>query len=341
MKRAAAATIARAEVPQVVRVVVASAVAWQLCEVLGADEPPIYGVLVPLVAMRDEPFSTFNVSLARLAGVVVGVLIGVAVLDLRRPDVVAVSALLGVALLVGMAMRIGGTLNTQVAVSALLVFATGNPSGYAWHRLWETAVGALVTVVLSPLLFPANAYTDVRSRLGQIGHDLERVLVALAHRIGGDASAEVSAVDAVAARAAQLEADVAKARRAMRVNPIQRRHLPALVALQPRVTVASAVATQVQAFAGEVVDLAGHDHGGDLQRQRQPITAIAEPLGAAIHGAIEGVPDAVDLQRAHAAFDADRARNTATVDVVLRHPLRRMLTVLDDATSPGGASMRG
>lgn len=341
MNRAAAATIARAELPQVARVVVASAVAWQLCEVLGADEPPIYGVLVPLVALRDEPFSTFNVSLARLAGVVVGVIIGVAVLDLRRPDVVAVSALLGVALLAGMALRIGGNLNTQVAISALLVFATGNPSGYAWHRLWETAVGAVVTVVLSPLLFPTNAYSSVRSRLSQTGRDLGRVLVALAGRIGGDASAEVSAVDAVAAGAAQLEADFVKARRVMRFNPIQRRHLPALVALQPRIAVASAVAVQVQAFAGDVVDLAGHDHGRDLNRQREPVTAIAGPLGAAIHGAIEGTHYAVDLQRAHAAFEVDRARNTGAIDVVLRHPLRRMLTVLDDASSPGGASMAG
>src|SRR5271170_6689832 len=62
----------RVEVPQAVRVVIAAGVSWQLCMwILNGPHghPPVYAAVVPLVAMRDHPYSAFNVSLDRLVGV--------------------------------------------------------------------------------------------------------------------------------------------------------------------------------------------------------------------------------------------------------------------------------
>jgi uncharacterized membrane protein YccC len=144
---------------------VASVVAWQLCIWLGAQQPPIFAVIVPLVALRDAPYSALNVSMVRLIGVVGGVLIGIAVLHVIRPSALAVGLVLAIALPFGMLLRVGGAFNVQVAVSALLVFASPDPDAYAAARLWETAVGAAVTVILAALLFPPNPYrTFVASR---------------------------------------------------------------------------------------------------------------------------------------------------------------------------------
>jgi len=106
----------RVEGPQIARILVAAAVSWQLCVWLGATQPPVFAVVVPLVAMRDAPDSALNVSLARLVGVVAGLSIGIAVLSWLRPSALSVVLVMAVALGVGVVLRIGDTLNLQVAV---------------------------------------------------------------------------------------------------------------------------------------------------------------------------------------------------------------------------------
>ena len=145
----------RRELPQVARIIVAATVTWLIADWLGAPEPPVYAVLVPLLVMREDPFAALNGSVGRLVGVVAGVLIGVAVLDLLPEGIGAGIAMLTIALLVGMVLRVGDVLNVQVAVSAFIVFTVGSPAGgFAWRRLWETGVGVVVSVLLAPLLFP-------------------------------------------------------------------------------------------------------------------------------------------------------------------------------------------
>jgi len=126
------------EGPQLVRIVIGVAVSWQLCVWLGAVHPPIYAALVPLVAMRDAPESAFNVSFARLVGVVGGLVLGMVVLSWLKPSAASVAVVMALALAAGIMLRVGGVLNLQVAISALMVFANADPSSYALDRLWET-----------------------------------------------------------------------------------------------------------------------------------------------------------------------------------------------------------
>jgi uncharacterized membrane protein YgaE (UPF0421/DUF939 family) len=120
------------EGPQVVRIVVAGSMGWAVCVAVGLGPAPLYAVIVPLVAMREDPFSAMSVSTARLIGVVAGLSVGIAILHLLRPNALAVALVLAAGLLVGMALRAGGGMNIQVAISGLLVFANANPDSYAF-----------------------------------------------------------------------------------------------------------------------------------------------------------------------------------------------------------------
>ena len=164
-------SILRAELPQIARIVVVAVVAWQVAVVLGAREPPIYAALVPLVSLRDNPFSALNLSVARLVGVVAGLLIAIGVLALFQPTTVAVAAVLALALLVGVVLRIGNVMNTQVAVSALLVFNSTDTEGYAVTRLWETASDG-DDVATGALPVPANPLTAARAELARVAAGL-------------------------------------------------------------------------------------------------------------------------------------------------------------------------
>ena len=82
-------SIPRRDGPQIARIILVAAVSWQICVLIGATQPPVFAVLVPLVCLRDDAFSVFNLSIARLVGVVAGLLIAIGVLQLSQPDTLA------------------------------------------------------------------------------------------------------------------------------------------------------------------------------------------------------------------------------------------------------------
>jgi len=51
----------RSEWPQVVRIIIAAAVGWWICVLIEPDQLPIFAIVVPLMAMRDQPFCAAGV----------------------------------------------------------------------------------------------------------------------------------------------------------------------------------------------------------------------------------------------------------------------------------------
>jgi hypothetical protein len=331
------------EGPSVVRIVVAAAVSWQVCVWLGATQPPVYAVVVPLVAVRDAPGSALNVSLARLVGVVAGLAVGIGVLAWLRPSALTVALVLAVALAIGMVLRIGDTLNVQVAVSALLVFANADPASYAVARLWETAVGAVVTVVLSPLLLPTNPARSFVAALRDVADGAAEDLLLAADLPGDPAD---PARDDLAARlrhrthrrddaARRLPDQLASARRAVRLHPLwRRRHTAGLAALEGPAAAAPEITALVRAHVADVVELGRRTDtrewwAASAARNRE----IVLPLAEAVAAGLRGTPDGDALARAAEALRAHSAADHSPLGGLVRRPLRRMLTVL---TEPAG-----
>ena len=65
--------VARKELPRAVRIAVAATLAWWLARLLGADRP-VFAVIVPMVAIRDDTHAALSLSLAGLAALAVALL---------------------------------------------------------------------------------------------------------------------------------------------------------------------------------------------------------------------------------------------------------------------------
>ena len=337
-RRVAAA--APGEARQVVRIVVAASVSWQLCVWLGATQPPVFAVIVPLVALRDAPDSVFDVSLGRLVGVVAGLAVGVAVLSWLRPSALAVALVLAVALAIGVVLRAAGSLNVQVAVSALLVFASSDPATYAVSRLWETAVGAAVTVVLAPLLLPTNPARAFRTELREVAEACSADLLAVADLLAGDDLREGGDEESARrlrertrhteVRALALVPQLVTARRAVRLNPLwRRRHGPGLAALGPVANAAGDVAASIRLYADDVTELAVRPDvrdwwEGHRQRNREAVLPLAAAVTAPLSG--RSVPGAVAGLRA--VLEMHRDADPSLLGAVFRRPLWRITGVL-------------
>lgn len=349
LKQRCRATIAAlpTEGAYVIRIVVAAAVSWQVCVWLGASEPPVYAVIVPLVAMRDAPHSAFSVSIARLVGVVAGLSLGVGVLSVLHPAVSTVALVLALALILGIVLRIGGSLNIQVAVSALLVFANSDPSSYAVHRLWETAVGAGVTIVLSLLLWPTDPVriflTEVRDVAGSSADNL--ILAAsLIQALGRPATQRYAAdirrlresTRSADATARSLQPHLATARKAIRVHPLwRRRYGGELAALMPTVRTAAEVTTLIRLYAEDIIDLAGRAEARTWSvTAGRAINAVVTPLAEAVALTLTGRPAQGPLGQARDALALHTCTYDGQLSVIARRPLRWIIATLAEQASP-------
>ena len=155
--------VARKELPRAVRIAVAATLAWWIAGLLGADRP-VFAAIVPMVAIRDDAHAALSLSLGRMLGVMAGVVLGIGAVAVAGVSTSAVILLLVVGLAIGLFLSTGPELNTQIAISALLVLVvTEDADTYAVERIWETAVGSVVSLRRGRLRPPARPAGRERS----------------------------------------------------------------------------------------------------------------------------------------------------------------------------------
>lgn len=323
----------------VVRIVVTAAVAWQVCIWLGAVHPPVYAVVVPLVALRDAPYSAFNVSFARLVGVVAGFSIGIGVLSVLQPGLLSVTLVPAVALVAAIAFRPDGGLNVQVAASALLVFANPTPSSYAATRLWETAVGAAVTVVLAPLLLPTNPVRTFLADRARAAADLVAILREAGRLAADDPESMERESSRLAAAARDIEDDARElgpnltaARRGVRCNPLWKRHvgrLPEQAAVEP---IFADVAAMTRLFVDELAEMSGRQDARTWWSSSGALTVrVAEPLADAVEARLTGRRNRDAEERAQGALHGHIDGDGSRFGAVIRRPLGRIVLLFSGA----------
>ncbi len=348
---AARGAVLRRSLPQIARIVIVAAVSWQLCLWLGAVQAPIYAALVPLLSLRSEPFSSFSLALDRFVGVVLGLAIGTGVLAVLDPGAIAAFAVLGLALLVGAAIG-KDAMNIQVAVSALLVFTALDARDYGLTRLWETAVGAGVTLLLTPFLFPADpwkaAQAELRGLAAVLGEALRDIGRITADR-GVDNARRTSALvevtdrlEAATNRCHRLATQITSATKSARWSVLRRSQMRAVADLQPVGQLADRLTEHLRTFAEESLTLAGRPtFADDPHLLADSLREATEPAAEAMQHALVGEPFATDLASAIAVMDSFRAGPHSHLASVLRRPLHRLIEDLQQFAGAGRQSAAG
>jgi hypothetical protein len=328
------------EWPQVVRIVIAAAVGWWVCVLIEPDQVPIFAVVVPLMAMRDQPFSALNVSFDRIIGVIAGVLLGIVVVGLLGVSALSAVVVLGVGLLGGVVLRLGPNLNVQVSLSALLVFTSTDPNVYGWTRLWETLVGGAVTVGLSPFLFPPDAAKQYRLELRRVCVRLSQHLAEAAALVE-DAPRNHEALEALHAAAQRTQTSahalpdrLASARRAVRNNPLRRRDIGPLETLAVPTAGAVETARWVRLMVEEVADLSGRPDVDPVWSTSGPsLSRVLQALASVIDAVlVQDTSEAASVRQATDELYQWREHDKHPLAVVMRRPAFRLVRVVATLT---------
>ncbi|MFE2063344.1 FUSC family protein [Streptomyces sp. NPDC059467] len=330
----------RVQGPSAARILVIAVLCWQAALWAGADQPPVFAAIVPLLCLRDDSASSLAALLLRILGVMAGVALGITVVSLFRPTTVVLAVVLGLALLCGTVVSSGTTLNVQVAVTSLLVFANPSPDSYGLARLWENALGGAVTAVLGPLLWPRNPRREAETLARECAAGLAEGVVRSTRAIGAPdaACANRASAQAAADRLRRYGAQAREAEQAMRFNPLRRRHRDEVTELGDRIDRAVRAATHLVTLAVEV-ELCTVRHGPTpaLSRARTRLLPVAEATARALEALLAGRDPRADTDVARAGLARYTRDDTAPVAVVLRRPFGKILDICDDSR-PGAGS---
>jgi uncharacterized membrane protein YgaE (UPF0421/DUF939 family) len=246
------------EVRLALKMTIGGTAAWWLAVELGAKRP-IFAALVPLVAMTGDPFAAVSVSVSRILGVFAGVGLGLAFVGIGQGTTWRIGVILLLGTLAGVALQVGPRPNLEVPIAALFVigFSAANVGTLGVQRIWETAVGAAVAVVVSSFLWPPHPLRALRRQLDALRQELVLDLTLVADDLATGNRAVAERLDDVRERSRDALREVFAlddARRALRWSPLRRGDAGAVDLLADRINLAARVYRHARALARDVAD---------------------------------------------------------------------------------------
>jgi uncharacterized membrane protein YgaE (UPF0421/DUF939 family) len=302
-----------AELRLAIKMTIGGTGAWWIASELGAKRP-LFAALVPLVAMNGDPFAAVSVSIARILGVFAGVGIGLALTHVAVGSTWRVAIALVVATLVGIVLKVGDRPNLEVPIAALFLigFASANVSQLGVQRIWETAIGAVVAVVVSAVLWPPDPIRELERRLHRLRQQLAADLAAIADDLATGSGVTAQLLDDLREHSLEAVRDVfelAPARRALRWNPLRRNDVRLVDELEERINLGARAARHVRSIGRDVTDT-------DV-RSRE-LAAATRHLADALDRALLGQERTAPLDRAAQELDAAGNGDQAIVAAQLR-----------------------
>lgn len=287
-----------AELRLAIKMTIGGTAAWWLASELGAKRP-IFAALVPLVAMTGDPFAAVSVSLARILGVFAGVGIGVGVTHIEMSSTSRVAVALLAGTLVGIVLKVGERPNLEVPIATLFLigFVGSTVAQLGVQRIWETAVGAAVAIVVATLLWPPDPTRELRRRLDRLRQALATDLTAIADDLATGSGATTDQLDDLREHSLDAVRDVFElgpARRALRLNPLRRKDLADVDELERRIGLGARAARHARAVGRDVADTRVHDPA---------LAAATRHLADAADRGLQGADCGEALTRADHALD--------------------------------------
>jgi uncharacterized membrane protein YgaE (UPF0421/DUF939 family) len=243
----------RGELRVAAKTTLAGTLAWWATSALGAHLP-VFAVLVPLVAMTGDPFSAVSVSVDRMVGIFAGVGIGIGVVHLHTHTTPLVALALGAGMVAGIVLRVGARVNVQAAVSAIFMIGVAGSTGAGIARVWETAVGAAITLAVAVLLWPPDPLRALRLRLDRVRQELATDLAASAEALATGEELQLENVRAHSLDAIRDFFEVAPARRALRWNPLRRGDVALLPDVERRIGLAARLYRHARSISRDIAD---------------------------------------------------------------------------------------
>ena len=269
---------------QTAKAAIATVAAWLIASAIFPGRLPVFAAIAALLVVQPSVNQSLGKAIERSFGVIVGVLVayGVGLIFGGLTWVVLLAIVLAIG--VSWLLRLSPGSANQVPISAMLVLSIGASSpGYAFERIIETIIGALIAIIVNVLLVPPVLLTPFQQSVWRLADEIASTLDRLASALvtaQSPAQLEELLLTARLLRAMQekAQAEAAAAADSLAFNPrgTKKRELLAhdeelYARMTPLVTRAIGMTRAL------------HDHYDDELSTEPTVRAIADELTRASH----------------------------------------------------------
>jgi uncharacterized membrane protein YgaE (UPF0421/DUF939 family) len=157
---------------RILKSTVAATLAWLAAELIASPRPALAS-LAAIIVVQITVRATLTRSIQLTVAVTLGLGAALALGHLLGLHWWSIAIVVLAGLIAGELFRLG-TLSAQVAISAMLALSLGN--GYGIERVVDTAIGAVIGVVVNALIAPPSHVSEASRTLRGLGEDLGALL---------------------------------------------------------------------------------------------------------------------------------------------------------------------
>lgn len=273
---------------QALRATAAATISYVIALHLSPESAPLTAPLTALLVVQVTLYQTLTTGIKRVNAVVAGVLVAIAFSLLVGLTWWSLALVILAALGVGHLVRVDEFV-AEVAISAMLVLGVTAVGDYAWARVLETLIGAVVGLVFN-LLFAPPVWTD---RAGEsivgLARDVRQLMLRMGEEVAGGTPFDQAAARLHEARRldnaiAGVDESLRQAEDSLRLNPRVREGLMHRVVLRTGLDTLEICTVVLRVLARSFTDLA---------KKREPERLFSVESGAAVEELLARISDAV------------------------------------------------
>lgn len=315
-------------VVQALRSTFAATVAYVVALHLSPEAAPLTAPLTALLVVQVTLYATLTNGIRRVNAVVAGVLVAIAFSLLVGLTWWSLALVIMVSLAVGHLVRVDEYV-AEVAISAMLVLGVTAVGDYAWARVLETLIGAVVGMGCNLLLPPPVWVGEAGESIEGLARRMRQLMLRAGEEAAGRTPAERAAERLHEARRldhdiVQVDAALRQAEDSLRLNPRVREGLLHRIVLRTGLDTLEICMVVLRVITRSLTDLA---------KEREPEPLFEPQTGAVVEQLLSEIADAIVsfavLVTTHVSSNAESAeeRLAAQLDTAAatRDKLAQML----------------
>jgi uncharacterized membrane protein YgaE (UPF0421/DUF939 family) len=302
-------------VVQALRSSAAATIAYVIALRLSPDDaPPLTAPLTALLVVQVTLYATLTNGVRRVNSVVAGVLVAIAFSLLVGLTWWSLALLIVASLAVGHLVRVDEYV-PEVAISAMLVLGVTAVGDYAWARVVETLIGAVVGLAINVLLPPPVWVGEAGESIEGLARRVRQLMLSLGEQAAGRTPFARAAARLHEARRLDhdivgVDAALRQAEDSLRLNPRVREGLLYRIVLRTGLDTLEIVTVVLRVLARTLTDLA---------KEREPEPLFEEQTGAVLEQLLSEIADAVVsfavLVTTHVSENAESAEARLTAEL--------------------------
>lgn len=142
---------------QIFKTALASGLSWVIVNTWLGWPYPYFAPLASILTVQLTIAESVKKAWQRLLGTIGGVIVSALISQFMSIGAVSIFIVIAVGMTIGSLLQLPPYINSQAAVSSLMVLAFSQSKGYALNRITETIIGSITGILANAFIFPPNA----------------------------------------------------------------------------------------------------------------------------------------------------------------------------------------